>query len=1112
VRPKDLIPEPADALFTRWCRRGDARALGELFDELAPRLLRLAIHLVGDPAEAEDLVQATFLTAIERRREVDASRPVLPWLTGVLAHKARQYRRRAARSPDPERLSQAEVEDPSGPLERRELDGEVARAIDGLEEPYRRVVLLRLRHGMAPADIAHVLERDPGTVRVQLHRGLERLRQVLPAALASSLVLGTWTPRGLAAVKTAVLEGAAVSAASVPPALGIGSLLMGKKLGLAAACLAVVATVAWNRSRAPGRPAAAEPVTAEPGSGTGMLAADPDSPGTDEAQARSFSAQREAVTTSMVVPNLRGRVVDADSGEPVPGARVALYAPHRVGAFELQRDHPELFQVGLGGELEPRGHGDWPRVVGTVAAIAGEPLACFDQPHPGESALEETRTDGTGGFDLALEEDGLLEVSSEGYLMRWRPVQAETHDLVIELGRGHEVTGRVLGPGAEPVADLELVLTGMRLPSASTTSEPEPGSEGPRLLAAPFLGEQRGETFGVWRVRTGADGRFRARVTGLNLFADVLSPGWVIPMAQVYSVQLSNLSIHVERSPGFHFVDAQDGSPIERVRLLGVELSNRYVRWAGEYHAPGGHLDLPGPSFLIREKGTVSFVAWSPGYLAARLSIPDLASAGTLEVPMERGEIPTLRGTITRAGRPVAGAEVALLGHSPLQWTVDEEYLVDAARSDARGGFALSAPRGSYLVRVRTAEEPFLEKVTFADRPGSWMMRAIEGREPLMQLVELPAERPLAIELTATSTLEVEVVDADGTPHDEHVVALRGTDGRQLVRHTGPDGLLRFGNLPAGAYQLHTPHVTTLGSFAGGELRDVELAPGRVEHVRIELPIHDGPRHLRVSCRDVLSYEEWRARYDGDEWQPLEVDGTVPMDLTTDRFTLHVAAPDGRRWHLEIPKEASDGRVVELEAGSGRYRGVLRHPDGKPWSEVAVHAVPWGSGGPDVRVSTVTDLRGEFELPGLGAGPYRLRFQTQLERNPWDEWDNALAGVWFEPVRAPDEDGPWLDIRAASTSEAVRLSGRVEDAQGLPLAGALLFFERELPGLDGCLRLGGRDHNVTADDQGAFVLDLPRAPRLRVRAFDQTRRPPVLVLERTLEPAELQQPLRLVAR
>ncbi|MEO6709414.1 MAG: sigma-70 family RNA polymerase sigma factor, partial [Planctomycetota bacterium] len=84
-----------DRLFLRYHRKGDADALGEVFDSAAPELLRLAMHLVRDPSEAEDVLQATFLAAIEGADSFDPSRPLMPWLTGILARQAGLARRRA---------------------------------------------------------------------------------------------------------------------------------------------------------------------------------------------------------------------------------------------------------------------------------------------------------------------------------------------------------------------------------------------------------------------------------------------------------------------------------------------------------------------------------------------------------------------------------------------------------------------------------------------------------------------------------------------------------------------------------------------------------------------------------------------------------------------------------------------------------------------------------------------------------------------------------------------------------------------------------------------------------------------------------------------------------
>ncbi len=245
--------ENEDRLFERWCRHGDAEALGELFDLASPGLLRLAIHLVGEPAEAEDLVQATFLAAIEQRASVDSSRPVLPWLTAVLSNKAADHKRRASRSLDVERMLQSAEGDASHPVEQRELSGELAKAIDALEEPYRQVMILRLRHGLSPADIAHVLERSPGAVRVQLHRAQQQLRGRLPPSLVGAFLVAAAAPRGLAAVRGEIIAKAlsvapAVSATATTATL-LGGLVMGKKIAVAVVAGILAAGVWWLASR-----------------------------------------------------------------------------------------------------------------------------------------------------------------------------------------------------------------------------------------------------------------------------------------------------------------------------------------------------------------------------------------------------------------------------------------------------------------------------------------------------------------------------------------------------------------------------------------------------------------------------------------------------------------------------------------------------------------------------------------------------------------------------------------------------------------------------------------------------------------------------------------------
>src|SRR5688572_21828578 len=102
----------ADVLFARFRRTGDPRALAKLFDLTAPELFRVAVYLAGDRNLAEDLVQATFLAAIEGQAGFTEGRAVLPWLLAILANRARLARREGARRADPARLKTSPVGDP----------------------------------------------------------------------------------------------------------------------------------------------------------------------------------------------------------------------------------------------------------------------------------------------------------------------------------------------------------------------------------------------------------------------------------------------------------------------------------------------------------------------------------------------------------------------------------------------------------------------------------------------------------------------------------------------------------------------------------------------------------------------------------------------------------------------------------------------------------------------------------------------------------------------------------------------------------------------------------------------------------------------------------------
>ncbi|HTF88127.1 MAG TPA: sigma factor, partial [Planctomycetota bacterium] len=87
-----MLFHSVDRAFRRFQATGDPKALAFVFDRTVPDLQGLAQHLATPELGAEDLLQSTFLTAIESNQDFDAGHPVLPWLAGILANHARAAR------------------------------------------------------------------------------------------------------------------------------------------------------------------------------------------------------------------------------------------------------------------------------------------------------------------------------------------------------------------------------------------------------------------------------------------------------------------------------------------------------------------------------------------------------------------------------------------------------------------------------------------------------------------------------------------------------------------------------------------------------------------------------------------------------------------------------------------------------------------------------------------------------------------------------------------------------------------------------------------------------------------------------------------------------------
>jgi len=187
--PRDAHPCSDEELFAAYRHHQDRRQLAVLFRRRAAELLQLAVFLAPRASVAEDLVQATFLTAITNAHTFRDDGRVMSWLCGILANHARMACRDARRVLPERALAATTDAEPIDAMEHAELRSHLDRCIARLPEPYHTVMRLHLDEGLESGEIARRLARPRATVRKQTERALARLRLTLPMGLAMGLVV-----------------------------------------------------------------------------------------------------------------------------------------------------------------------------------------------------------------------------------------------------------------------------------------------------------------------------------------------------------------------------------------------------------------------------------------------------------------------------------------------------------------------------------------------------------------------------------------------------------------------------------------------------------------------------------------------------------------------------------------------------------------------------------------------------------------------------------------------------------------------------------------------------------------------------------------------------------
>lgn len=171
-------------LILRW-RAGDEAAAAELYNQFRLPLFRLAYGLLGDQAEAEDVMQESLRYALAHIDRYDADRALFStWLHTIAVSRARDRQRRTGRwqgllaGLTQLRLSQS-LPSPELLLAQREQQASVLAAVRSLPPPQRELIVLRYWAGHSFPEISQIVGRSEGTVKSRLRLAHTQLRRLL---------------------------------------------------------------------------------------------------------------------------------------------------------------------------------------------------------------------------------------------------------------------------------------------------------------------------------------------------------------------------------------------------------------------------------------------------------------------------------------------------------------------------------------------------------------------------------------------------------------------------------------------------------------------------------------------------------------------------------------------------------------------------------------------------------------------------------------------------------------------------------------------------------------------------------------------------------------------
>ncbi len=165
--------------------RGEIAALRAIYDQYSGRAMAIAVRILKNPVEAEDVVQETFIELWRRAPSYDHLRGgVVAWVVTIARSRAIDRLRSAGSSSRAVEAAQEELVPPTFPqplelTQRRQDYDQINKALSRLPEAQRCAITLSYFDGLTQSEIAAKTGDPLGTVKMRVRLGLKKLAELL---------------------------------------------------------------------------------------------------------------------------------------------------------------------------------------------------------------------------------------------------------------------------------------------------------------------------------------------------------------------------------------------------------------------------------------------------------------------------------------------------------------------------------------------------------------------------------------------------------------------------------------------------------------------------------------------------------------------------------------------------------------------------------------------------------------------------------------------------------------------------------------------------------------------------------------------------------------------